>query len=61
MYITQPNICGYMHLMALASHCFPLLSEMVLCTESPQDASTGLKTVQTAAAAAAAGPLLLKV
>lgn len=56
MYITQRNICDYMHLMALASHRLPLLSEMVHCSESPQDASTGLKTVQTAAA----GPLLLK-
>lgn len=44
-----------MHLMALALHWFPQLSEMLRVTESPQDASTQLKTVQTAA-----GLLLLK-
>lgn len=56
MYVTQCNICGYMHWMAWASHLIIMLSEMVHCTESPQGASRGLKTVKIAAA----GPLLLK-
>ena len=54
--IRQRNICGYT--VCASWHEFLidfLCSLMVLCRENPQDASTRLKTVQTAA-----GPLLSK-